>query len=67
MLLRISTERMTLADSINRLKPPKEKRRKTNKQSRRDGKKTQTGRKREFFRTPAMLKTTPLACDRKAT
>ena len=38
MLLCISTGRTTLADSINRLKPPKENRRKPDKQSGRTGK-----------------------------
>ena len=42
MLLCISTGRKTLADSINRLKPPKEKRRKADKRSGRTGKDTQT-------------------------
>ena len=41
MLLCISTGRMTLADSINRLKPPKEKRRKADNKSGRTGKYTQ--------------------------
>ena len=43
LLLCISTERTTLADSINRLKPPKESHRKVDKQSGRTGKTTQAG------------------------
>lgn len=43
LLLCISTGRKTLADSINRLKPPNEKRRKADKRSGRTGKTTQTG------------------------
>jgi hypothetical protein len=42
LLLCISTGRTTLADSINRLKPPKEKRRKADKRSGCTGKYTQT-------------------------
>ena len=68
MLLCISTERATLADSI---KPFETARRKPSK----DG---QTERKHredhadaagrvKIFRAPAMLKTTPLDCERKAT
>jgi hypothetical protein len=41
LLLCISTERVTLADSINRLKPPNESHRKVDKRSRRTGKITQ--------------------------
>ena len=43
MLLCISTGRETLADSINRLKPPKESHRKVDKRSARTGETTQAG------------------------
>jgi hypothetical protein len=42
LLLCISTGRATLADSINRLKPPKENHRKVDKRSAGPGKDTQT-------------------------
>lgn len=43
LLLCISTGRETLADSINRLKPPSENHRKVDKRSARTGKGTQAG------------------------
>jgi hypothetical protein len=68
LLLCISTERATLADSINRLEPPNENHRKVKQRERtfREGHEDLAGSVKTF-RKPAMLKTTPLACERKAT
>ena len=68
MLLCISTGRATLADSINRLKPPNENHRKVGQKerARREGHEGWAGPVKTF-RKPAMLKTTPLACEQKAT
>jgi len=68
LLLCISTGRATLAGSINRLKPPNESHRKVKQKERtfREGHEDLAGSVKTF-RKPAMLKTTPLACERKAT
>jgi hypothetical protein len=68
LLLCISTGRATLAGSINRLKPPNESHRKVKQKERtfREGHEDSAGPVKTF-REPAMLKTTPLACERKAT
>jgi hypothetical protein len=58
----------TLADSINRLKPPSENHRKARQKerARREGHEGWAGPVKTF-RKLAMLKTTPLACKQKAT
>jgi hypothetical protein len=66
LLLCISTERATLADSKKetaKRKPPKGGQKE---RTHRKGHEGSAGRVKTF-RAPAMLKTTPLACERKAT
>ena len=67
MLLRISTVRAALADSINNLKSARRKTPKGGTKGARAGKDTWFWAKLvRTFRTPAILKTAPLACERKA-
>jgi hypothetical protein len=66
LLLWISTERVTLAELINQSKPPKEIAEQADKKERthREGHENWAGSVKTF-QGPAMLKTTPLGCERK--
>ena len=66
LLLWISTERATLAGLINQLKPPKENAEPADKKERahREGHEYWAGSVKTF-QGPAMLKTTPLGCEKK--